>query len=203
MKKYYTPQIEEFHVGFEYEFHGMTTGGLMFINGDETTKQYEKEPYIKVWTKETVINPLPSNEMHTTSYIMEDGSTGTLTYPKSFSMFHRSLKDIADLINRDQIRVKYLDRGDLEELGFEISMEKDETYGYYLRGKKRYRENPNTWNFKRFIEIIYSHVKSNPEYIAITLRGSHFQGHMNFDIRSKNDLKQILDKLIVETIPKK
>lgn len=98
--KYYTPSIEEFKVGFRYEFHGMTTGGLTFFNGDETTKKYEKEPDIKIWTEE-IYNPLPDDTM-----ITEEWYIGTVTYPKSLGFYCRSLKEIEKLIESGQIRAK-------------------------------------------------------------------------------------------------
>lgn len=89
--KTYTPEIEEFHVGFEYEFHGMTTGGFAIMDFKNNTIEQMSDPDIKIWDKCKVsTNP----------------------------MFKRSLDSIENSIVSGQIRVKYLDQSDIESLGF-------------------------------------------------------------------------------------
>ena len=89
--KYYTPTIEEFHVGFEYEFHGMTTGGLSILDTKNNKSKTIQKPHIKIWNKEIIYKD---------------------------SIFNRNLTSISELINSNQIRVKYLDKEDIESLGF-------------------------------------------------------------------------------------
>lgn len=68
MKKYYTPEIEEFHVGFEFEAK----------TSNDT------------WVK-TAFNNL------------------------------RLINQMVDVLIKEEVRVKYLDRGDIESLGFKHS----------------------------------------------------------------------------------
>jgi hypothetical protein len=95
--KYYTPKIEEFYVGFEFEFHGMTTGGLAMLDFSKDIGNPEKivvsKPDYKVWTKEVFTH-------------------------KYFDIYYRRLEDVEKLIEAGQIRVKYLDREDIESLGW-------------------------------------------------------------------------------------
>lgn len=91
---YYTPAIEEFHVGFEYEFHGLTTGGLTMTDFLEGNSEVITKPHDKIWYKETVVIEPPFSS--------------------------RTLKDIRDLFKSDQIRVRFLDRKDFDELYFRM-----------------------------------------------------------------------------------
>lgn len=72
--KYYTPSLEEFHVGFEYEYETWTKGK---------------------WEK---------------SEIEEYGEGGDTGHGYSISL--------EDKIEDNKIRVKYLDKEDIENLGF-------------------------------------------------------------------------------------
>ena len=95
-KKYYTPTIDEFYVGFECEFHGMSTGGFAIMDFKNNTIEQVSDPDIKIWDKCKVsTNP----------------------------MFKRNLDSIENSIVSGQIRVKYLDQSDIESLGFELGTE--------------------------------------------------------------------------------
>lgn len=85
--KYYTPTLEEFHVGFRYEF--------------------------------TI------NLHHPAEYVWEDMELGD-----------NELTNIQFHIERGEIRVKYLDQDDLEELGWELDQctGKDGCQYYITRG---------------------------------------------------------------------
>lgn len=69
--RYYTPSIEEFHVGFEYEF--------------QTLKGWEKK-----------------------TFNANDGG------------YYNNVSEIQEGLSEENIRVKYLDREDIESLGFEF-----------------------------------------------------------------------------------
>ena len=90
--KYYTPEIEEFRVGFEYEQHTMTKGDFFFLD-------------LKTGKKELIQE---NNE------------------EICYKMVHKSepLSDrpfeIQQIINAGNIRVKYLDREDIESLGWKF-----------------------------------------------------------------------------------
>ena len=99
--KYYTPELKEFHIGFEYEFHGMTTGGLVFMDFKNNKSSTVHEPTNKVWNKEIVNLDL---------------------------MYSRSLSDIDKLIIDKKIRVKYLDKKDIESQGYIHKKYKQDEY---------------------------------------------------------------------------
>lgn len=85
--KYYTPDISEFHVGFEYE--------MECLYETDTFPKYE-------WAEATV-------------EIDED------------------LKELNRLLNSNEIRVKYLDKEDIEELGWEYHELNNQYYSDELR----------------------------------------------------------------------
>ncbi len=97
--KYYTPEIEEFHIGFEYE---ITTG-------------YE-------WVKK----PFTHEDFNTFLY-----------------------QHLDNAVKQEQVRVKYLDKEDIESLGFTYF---DNTAQYMLINNSRLRiipyDNPLTGRFK-------------------------------------------------------
>ena len=84
MNKYYTPEIEEFHVGFEYESLGM----ISTVDGSNPKRW--KKGYNKI---------LPTN--------------------------------LEQLIRGGKIRVKYLDREDIESLGFKHERLATYVYKHY------------------------------------------------------------------------
>lgn len=91
-KHYYIPDISEFYVGFEYEFWGSTVGGVDILDINNPYGSSNRiNPSIQVWTNEEVnINPF----------------------------YSRTLQSISELILSKQIRVKRLDKEDIECLGF-------------------------------------------------------------------------------------
>src|SRR6056297_302162 len=97
-KNYYTPDIEEFHVGFEYEVRN----------------ELKKDSW---------------NNYH---------------FDNKFLPLFTSLKDklsIKNEIENRNIRVKYLDKEDIEDLGFEhLGNDRDirENNGYSFKGKEGY-----------------------------------------------------------------
>ena len=83
--KYYTPEIEEFHVGFEYEFR--------------TTVNWESKIF---------------SENDFGSYFNPDGIEGKL--------------------KESRLRVKYLDKADIESLGFQFEIADNQADLYFLYG---------------------------------------------------------------------
>ena len=78
--KYYTPEIEEFHVGFEYEY----------------------QSYNKIsWT-----NYIVTEEDLTSSQMDLCASNG--------------IEDVFDKLKTNGVRVKYLDKSDIESCGFSL-----------------------------------------------------------------------------------
>jgi hypothetical protein len=102
--KYYTPDISEFHVGFEYDNFDCLGDGNRFWQENK-----------KWW--QTIDNK-------DTSYIKE-----------SCLM---SYKDLQEAIKNEEVRVKYLDKEDIESLGFKYDVNESgeehpclyETHGY-------------------------------------------------------------------------
>ena len=91
MSKYYTPEIEEFHVGFEYE--KVPNIGMVFLNTDSPEKTSKS-----IWATE-----------------FEEGIWGV----KEVDPFlGDGLPSIRAAITDKKIRVKYLDREDIESCGF-------------------------------------------------------------------------------------
>lgn len=90
--KYYTPEIEEFHVGFEYEL--IPSVGYTIFNFGVSDENFET-----TWA---------------TKY-----SKGTYGV-KDVSPFGGALASIRAGIKDKKCRVKYLDRKDIEDLGFKL-----------------------------------------------------------------------------------
>lgn len=93
---YYTPRIEEIHPGFEYEFHGMSVTGISFLDFTESMNPEPKhlsKSNEKVWSREIFSLDI---------------------------MDSRTIESIDALIKTNQIRVKHLDREDIESLGFMV-----------------------------------------------------------------------------------
>ena len=101
--KYYTPTIEELHVGFEYEFKPRLRQGLM-------SHVHQEFEYVNWWKKETI-----GREREGIIDILE-------SYSNPFS-----LSDVLSYHKDKAIRVKYLDREDIESLGF-VKWPDDEIY---------------------------------------------------------------------------
>jgi len=158
-KKYYTPKIEEFHVGFEYEIHLMSVGGLVVL--DSQTKEINRisEPDIKVW-EPTVYN----NDI----------------------VFGRTLDNIQQLINNNQIRVKYLDQEDIESLGFILKHTSIDLWferpGVFLRDDGYHLKNIklNYGTHDQRLKLVFDYTAGETQV--------HFEGQ----IKNKSELKRLL-----------
>lgn len=101
--KYYTPKIEEFHVGFEYEVH--LSSSQAFIMDFSIEKA----------------DSIPITEKH------ENWTEMTFT-GNEFDTFNLSFAFVPILEDK-RIRVKYLDEEDINDKGF-IKRSKDEWIGW-------------------------------------------------------------------------
>ena len=100
--KYYNPTIEEFHVGFRFEHKPRLTKGMMsFIE--------ESDEYGPKYNKATFRGGVDFEKVWTAHY--------STPY---------TLSDVESYLVDKAIRVKYLNKEDLEELGFKIHRHKEE-----------------------------------------------------------------------------
>jgi hypothetical protein len=92
-QKYFTPSIEDVYVGYEYEFHGMSVGGMYFFNADGSKDEnLSKEATIPVYYKEKIT--------------LDPWATG------------RDFKSFMECLNRGQIRVPVLTHELIEAEGW-------------------------------------------------------------------------------------
>jgi hypothetical protein len=141
-KKYYTPTIEEFHVGFEFE---ALNSPLWFF----TEANYG-------WKKITLSENL------------------------TWSTFH--FANISSSLQRNWIRVKYLDREDIESLGYK---------------KARSIYNSFTSSF-RLNDYWFLHLNNlEPHNVWINNMESYEDERTKFDgtIKNKSELKKTLKQL--------
>jgi hypothetical protein len=100
--KYYTPEITEFRPGFEFEAYKTKWAYPVEYLGDNKCKVLADPKLEELWCKETY---LPINYMY-----REDEDT--------------IIDDLEDEIKNNKVRVKYLDKQDIEELGWQPSPNK-------------------------------------------------------------------------------
>jgi len=94
--KYYTPEISEFHVGFEFQKKETIKSGI--AHHKNQNKPLEINKIETFWNSIVFQKSLLDNTWNAMDY---------------------TLKEVAEFIKSDEIRVKYLDRQDIEECGFE------------------------------------------------------------------------------------
>ncbi len=141
--KYYTPEIEEFHVGLEYE-----------------VKVYKKDEWIKCkWTELNVMSA-------------------------EFNLDFGQAYDLPKVTVPDTIRVKYLDREDIESLGFkhtnEINQEFEDSEDYVMGDWEL-----STWNEPKRQAVS---IEKKSKFGKNTV---HFAGI----IKNKSELKRLLKQL--------
>lgn len=157
--KYYTPEITEFHVGFEYEVKGS--------NNIEFT-----------WFKTTYENDLVN---------------------KTDDNFSINLSRFMYRLNHQTIRVKYLDKEDIESLGFKYhelhNLDYTVKQSILLFNRLIYSERDNkeievkiNYNTRNNWCLIYQSVNDD-------LDNTRFSGY----IKNKSALKQLLKQLGIET----
>lgn len=139
MSKYYTPSIEEFHVGFEYEYSGNKG---------------------KEWDADSIENLY-------------------------------DFEDLIDDIRYGDIRVKYLDKEDIESLGFVLLKAAcSDLFFYEFELKTR-------WNYNlKFYNYIIPETELVPEqeiYSIVVKREDLTVFHGK--IKNKSELKRLLKQL--------
>jgi len=145
MSKYYTPEIEEFHIGFEFE-------GLERISFGSNKKHWVR------WTLDT---------------------------DRHFQK--RNWEFILENIN--EVRVKFLDREDIESLGFTFKTEDNNTDLFI--------------NFKFNVSIIYNFETKVLRMITMDLAKSELYHEIQMDphriggiiIKNKSEFKKLLTQL--------
>lgn len=158
--KYYTPTIEEFCVGFEYEY---------------------KEK--KVWKKDELdISGMTSGDCGADHYVEND------------------IDFILDKLKSNDIRVKYLDREDIESFGFKFNEEKTKQESGYIT----YTKTVKKWNFTRVTHL--HHRQGDSVYksmVAIHEDGDNSFGiiykfidvyYPKIEIKNKTELKKYLNQ---------
>jgi len=147
--KYYTPSIEEFHVGFEYEMKPWKKGGK-----DSDRLEWIKENNLTNWN---------------------------LIYTDDVN----PIFELEELIENDWIRVKYLNKEDIESLGF---IPNKEVKYYYKKDNYQisYRE-----------ENHYIQVWKNEETYSTSSKRKVPWNHVIFDgyIKNISELKILLKQL--------
>jgi len=152
--KYYTPSIKEFYIGFEYEtLRGFQDGTVKSI------ENYIKEDLAGNWNKDIIesINHLPYVERSLCGKNAEKGLPG--------------------------IRVKYLDKEDIESFGFEYFNRNMYNQLVYIRKS----------NLERFIyQYDLIELGDNKYYIR---SGYGQTGQFAGTIKNKSELKVILTQI--------
>jgi len=157
MDKYYTPTIEEFHVGFEYEYNSDT----QWLH-ESTNRKWKKKEYY------------PSCSM--------DGESDHY--------------EIESMLSNNEVRVKHLDREDIESLGA-----KHDNNGYY------YFDVPHTENSNEYFDLDgnliafpYWTLHYAEKAKAVTIIDFHGDSRINgIRVKNKSELKRILTQLGVIT----
>ena len=165
--KYYTPDISEFYVGFEYEHCHSSVRFVMlnFKTGDTSNIGETKE----IWEK-------------------------SIFSGREYDIWESSFK-FDDSLKNGQIRVKYLDKEDIESLGFSTGsyQEMDDAgiYNFYSDSSTMpiyviiYNENSHLIS----IEKIDERYLCNPKLHKL------FRGH----IKNKSELKKVLKMIGYES----
>lgn len=140
-KKYYTPTIEEFHVGFEYEYQ-----------------------------------PPISNDWYKNTWEQLD---------EFYSDIYGSQEDFVPLPDCSNIRVKYLDREDIESFGFVDQEDRGMSeYSGYLFQKEDSTVEFGTFTVRYWIRV-------NRMKIDAIIPGTIFDGV----IKNKSEFKRLLIQL--------
>lgn len=134
--RYYTPTIEEFHVGFEYE-----------IWDDMNDGDYQWFP--------TIFGGII-------------GKLSALQYSVDITV-------VNNILNQGGIRVKYLDREDIESLGFKYLGRGDREI--YVRGE---------WELQTFVYPVFQVRVTN------NVGSTRF---FNGELKNKSELKRILKQI--------
>jgi len=149
--KYYTPEIEEFHIGFEYEYKYHGIFGYL-----DNTKGY--------WAKETF-------------------AAGTIEEDTDEIECIENLLNLKDI--NEGVRVKHLDREDIESLDWELDSCARGEYAFYHKTQSLMTKNMHflQWDKKEEHNILISDINNK--------QGTEFVG----TIKNKSELKRLLIQL--------
>lgn len=138
---YYIPEIEEFHVGFEYEM--VPSIGIAILNTNESTKIVETK-----WA---------------TDYVK-------LVYGKENISFSTGLPSISAAIADKKCRVKFLDVFDIQSLRFKLSKINDAFFEFsYYNYNLTYHSGDNKVIIKFKDRIIFDgYIKNKSELKRLT-----------------------------------
>ena len=165
-KKYYTPTIDEFYVGFEYELYDDHSCEGM-------CDYYEGE--LRTWSKEVFYRLLHPDHK---------GNGGHVAW---------KMDNLQTSIDEGIIRVKYLDHEDILELGFKHDGGKLSPFGQQIyKSTKEYGFNTGThymiYHFKQNPTMVELHWETFSSY-------SSEVGKIGFHIKNKSELKRLLKQI--------
>lgn len=143
--KYYTPSIEEFYIGFEYQILDEDE------NEENLVYQWREVGAEEIW----------------------------------------ELEDAADILeHKDNIRIKYLDQSDLEELGFKYyTYFRDGGTSVFRTSNKEYEL--HFYRTNSILDIDPNKIKIIRHHDNPSLKGQIFIGN----IKNKSELKKLLKQL--------
>ena len=171
--KYYTPDISEFHVGFEYEVY-------------DTKWKYSVE-HIEGDKFRILSDPESSTDWYHKVYDVDD-----YVHVKGIEGDTSVYCSLQDHINAGDIRVKYLDKADIEELGFEYIEDRGmvENYGYLFQMKDPlYNIKDDGW--MSMLQLKYWYNTNRIQIRSSARHSDWFDG----TIRNKSELKVLLKQL--------
>jgi hypothetical protein len=185
MEKYYTPELEEFHVDFEYE--------VFETKLKESYKDKNNNfviPNFKLYSKEYF------NELHLNDKYWEYRKWKEKICDKN-TVFNFSstifIEKYTPLNIKNVIRVKYLDQEDIESLGFKYT---SKTVGLWFK-KEGFFDTPGGRHRLTKYELIY--FPNNNELHIEGFLGNDSEGKL-FEgiIKNKSELKKLLKQLNIK-----
>jgi hypothetical protein len=114
MSKYYTPNIEEFHVGFRYEYAEWWQRDITFVDYHTRTEESRL-----MWEERKIKSNYTSDGFFKRTVTVDDLSElkqRGLDAQQTFEKIVAGLNEVTP-----SVRVKYLDKEDIEELRWESS----------------------------------------------------------------------------------
>lgn len=157
--KYYTPSIEEFFVGFEFEhkdpcYDGREEFQKAVVESDNLVRYPDEDGMFNYWETE-----------HLLSNILYD-------------------------VKENNIRVKFLDASDIEELGFTVVKTKGNSFEAVKKFTFTYDNYPS--------EGEYNIIMSGDKYCVIKLKDIGETTLFRGEIKNKNVLKQVFKMLDIK-----
>jgi len=160
---YYVPALEEFHYGFEYEMIPHTKVALVdYGKKNKAMELIECKDYKKGVYGETYVN-----------------------------LFGESLNTIKESIKSKTIRVKYLDREDIESFGFELVSEREGVKLWFEKKEHYGRIHSDTG-----YHYCHLYLEYDPKYKTLVVRADVSDGQEKekfFEgvIKNKSELRKL------------